>query len=337
MPSDGIWVIVEQRGGKLQDVSLEAVSVGRKLADKLSAKVSAVLLGSNISELVPILAHHGADKVCLLDSPTVADYCPEFYTDALSDLIQVNQPTLVLCGHTSVGQDLAPRLAARLKTGLVTRCTSLSVENDQAITCIKPSYGDKASTRIVFAKGVTQIASIEPGAMEIAIPDTKRIAEVIPITAKFINEPKAKVVNFIKGNPKTVSITEAEVIVSGGAGVGSVDNWHLIEELAEALGASVSASRPAVDIGCVTPERQVGLSGKTVSPRLYIACGISGSLQHTMGMKGSKMIIAVNKDRSAPMVKMSDVKVVGDLLQLLPVITSHIREYTQNRIMKKVK
>ena len=337
MPSDGVWVIAEQRGGELQDVSLEVVSEGKKIADKLSARVSAVLLGSNIGELVPILAHHGADKVWLLDSPAVADYCPELYTDALSDLIQANQPTLVLCGHTYIGQDLAPRLAARLKTGLVTCCTSLSVENGGVITYTKPSYGDKASTRIVFAKGEPQVASIKPGVMDIATPDTKRIAEVIPITAQFNREPKAKVVNFVKGDPKTVSLTEAEVIVSGGAGVGGVENWHLIEELAEALGASIAASRPAVDAGCVKPERQVGQSGKTVSPRLYIACGISGSLQHTMGMKDSKLIIAINKDPYAPIFKMSDVKVVGDLRQLLPAITSHIREFIQSRVLTKVK
>lgn len=337
MPSDGVWVIAEQRGGKLQDVSLELVSEGKKVADKLPAKLNAVLAGSDIAELAPILAHHGADKVWLLDSPALADYCPEFYTDALTDLIQANQPSLVLCGHTSIGQDLAPRLAARLQTGLVTSCTSLSVEKGGVIAYTKPSYGDKASTNIVFARGKPQVASIKPGIMDIATPNTKRTAEVMPVTPQFNREPKAKVVNFIKADPKTVSLTEAEVIVSGGGGVGGAENWHLIEELAEVLGASVAASRVAVDGGWVKSERQVGQTGKTVSPRLYIACGISGAIQHTMGMKDSKLIIAINKDRNAPIFKLADVKVVGDLRQLLPAITDQVRELTKSRDLTKVK
>jgi electron transfer flavoprotein alpha subunit len=337
MPSDGVWVIAEQRGGELQDVSLELVSEGRKAADKLPAKLNAVLVGSDIAGLAPILGHHGADKVWLLDSPAVADYCPEFYTDALTDLIQANQPTLVLCGHTSIGQDLAPRLAARLQTGLVTSCTGLSVEKGGVIAYTKPSYGDKASTNIVFAQGKPQVASIKPGIMDIATPNTKRTAEVIAVTPQFSREPKARVVNFIKADPKTVSLTEAEVIVAGGGGLGGAEGWHLIEELAEALGASVAASRVAVDAGWVKSERQVGQTGKTVSPRLYIACGISGAIQHTMGMKDSKLIIAINKDRNAPIFKLADVKVVGDLLQLLPAITNQVRELTRSRDLRKVK
>jgi electron transfer flavoprotein alpha subunit len=338
MPSiGGVWVIVEQRGGKLQDVSLELVSEGKKVADKLPAKVSAVLLGNNIAELVPILAHHGADRVWVLDSPALADYCPELYTDALTDLIQANQPTLVLCGHTAIGQDLAPRLAARLKTGLVTGCTSLSVEKGGIIAYTKPSYGDKASANIVFAKGQPEVASIKPGVMDIAAPNTRRTAEVIPVTPQFSSEPKTKVVNFIKADPKTVSLTEAEVIVAGGGGVGGAENWHLIEELADALGCSVAASRVAVDAGWVKSERQVGQTGKTVGPRLYIACGISGAIQHTMGMKDSKLIVAINKDRNAPIFKLADVKVVGDLRQLLPAITSEVRELTKKRGLTKVK
>lgn len=337
LSNGGVWVIAEQRGGKLQDVSLELVSEGKKVADKLLVKLNAVLLGSNITELVPNLAYHGADKVWVLDNPALANYCPEFYTDALTDLIQANQPTLVLCGHTSIGQDLAPRLAARLKTGLVTGCTSLLVEKGGVIAYSKPSYGDKASTNIVFAKGKPQIASIKPGIMDIATPNTRRTAEVIPVNPRFEHEPKARVVNFIKGDPKTVSLTEAEVIVSGGGGVGGTENWHLIEEMTEALGASVAASRVAVDAGWVKSERQVGQTGKTVCPQLYIACGISGAIQHTMGMKDSKLIIAINKDRNAPIFKLADVKVVGDLRQILPAITSQIRELTKSRDLTKVK
>ncbi len=327
MPSKGgVWVLAEQREGRLQEVSLELVSEGRKLADKLGEQLGAVIVGSDIAELAQPLVHLGADKVWLLDSPLLATYCPEFYTDALAHLIEANHPTIVLSGDTSIGQDLAPRLAARLKTGLVTECTALSLDQEGLVVPTKPSYEGKASSTVVYLKARPQMATVKPGIMDTGTPDPSLTAEVVKLTPECRSKLKTKVGGFIKADPKTVSLNEVESIVAGGGGVGSADNWRLIEELAEELGASVAASRIAVDAEWVTSDKQVGQTGKTVSPRLYIACGISGAIQHTMGMKDAKLIIAINKDRNAQIFKLADVGVVGDLMETVPAIIQLLRE-----------
>ncbi len=331
MPSEGgVCVLAEQRGGQLQEVSLELVSEGRKLADKLGEQLSAVVVGSDIAELAQPLIHLGADKVWLLDSPLLATYCPEFYTDALAHLIETNRPTIVLSGDTAIGQDLAPRLAARLKTGLVTECTALSLDQEGLVVLTKPSYGGKASSIVVCPKARPQMATVKPGIMDTGTPDPSLTAEVVKLTPECSGELKTKVVDFIKADPKTISLSEAESIVAGGGGTGSTENWRLIEELAEALGASVAASRVAVDARWAGSDRQVGQTGKTVNPKLYIACGISGAIQHTMGMKDAKMIIAINKDRNAPIFKMADVSIVGDLMEIVPAIIQRLRELTKS-------
>ena len=327
MPSEGgVWVLAEQREGRLQEVSLELVSEGRKLADKLGEQLGAVIVGSDIAELAQPLVHLGADKVWLLDSPLLATYCPEFYTDALAHLIEANHPTIVLAGDTSIGQDLAPRLAARLKTGLVTECTALSLDEEGLVVLTKPSYGGKASSIVVCPKARPQMATVKPGIMDTGTPDPSLTAEVVKLTPECRSKLKTKVVGFIKADPKTVSLSEVESIVAGGGGVGSADNWRLIEELAEELGASVAASRIAVDAEWITSDKQVGQTGKTVSPRLYIACGISGAIQHTMGMKDAKLIIAINKDRNAQIFKLADIGIVGDLMDTVPAIIQLLRE-----------
>jgi len=327
----GLWVLAEQRSGQLKEVSLELVSEGRTLADKLGEQLSAVVVGSDIAGLAEPLVHLGADKVWLLDSPLLAAYCPEPYTDALVQLIEANGPAIVLTGDTSISQDLAPRLAARLKTGLVTECTALSLDQEGLLSPTKPSYGGKASSTVVCPEARPQIVTVKPGIMDMGVPDPSRTAEVVKITPHFGGQFKTRVVDFIKADPKTVSISEAEFIVAGGGGAGSAENWQLIEELAEVLGASLAASRVAVDAGWVTSDRQIGQTGKTVSPRLYIACGISGAIQHTMGMKDSKLIIAINRDRNAPIFKLADVKVIGDLMEIVPAMAHHLRELTKSR------
>jgi len=327
MPYEGeIWVVAEQRGGQLQEVSLELVSEGRKLADRLGQRLGAVVVGSDIAELAQPLVHLGADKVWLLDNHLLADYCPEFYSDALVPLIEANCPSMVLSGDTSIGRDLAPRLAARLKAGLVTECTALSLDQEGLLLHTKPSYEGKASSTVVCLKASLQMATIKPGVMDIGVPDPSRTAEVVKLTPECNGKLKTKVVGFIKADPKTVSLGEAESIVAGGGGVGSADKWPLIEELANELGASVAASRVAVDAEWVTSDRQVGQTGKTVSPRLYVACGISGAMQHTMGMKDSKLIVAINTDRNALIFKVADVGIVGDLKEIVPAIIQHLRE-----------
>ena len=322
----GVCVLAEQREGQLQEVSLELVSEGRKLADKLGERLGAVVIGSDIAKLAQPLVHLGADKVWLLDSPLLADYCPEFYTDALVRLIEANRPAIVLSGDTCIGRDLAPRLAARLKTGLVTECTTITLDQEGLVLHTKPSYEGKVSSTVVCLKARPQMATVMPGVMDTGVPDPSRTAEVVKLTPECNGRLRIKVVGFTKADPKTVSLSEAESIVAGGGGVGSADNWRLIEELAEELVASVAASRIAVDAEWVTSDRQVGQTGKTVSPRLYVACGISGALQHTMGMKDSRLIVAINKDRNAPIFKVADVGIIGDLHEVVPAIIQHLRE-----------
>jgi len=327
MSSQGdVWVIAEQREGQLEEVSLELVSEGRKLSDKLTRHLNAIVVGSDIAELAQSLIHLGADRVWLLDSPLLATYSPELYTDALVPLIEANSPGIVLAGDTSIGRDLAPRLAARLKVGLVTGCTAVSLNQEGLLLHTKPCYEGKASSTVICPEARPQMATIKPGIMDSAVPDQSRTAEIVKLTPQCSGQLKTKVVDFIKADPKTVSLKEAEIIITGGGGIGNAENWYLIEELAELLGASVAASRVAVDAQWATSDRQVGQTGKTVNPRLYVACGVSGAIQHTMGMKDSKLIIAINTDRNAPIFKVADVGIIGDLKEVVPVVVKHLRD-----------
>ncbi|MDO8490914.1 MAG: electron transfer flavoprotein subunit alpha/FixB family protein [Dehalococcoidia bacterium] len=330
MPVDkGIWVLAEQRGGELQEVSLELVSEGRKLADKLKEELSVVLLGHNVAPMAATFGQHGADTVYHVDSPHLTNYVAEFYTDVIANLLKEHRPRLAMCGATSIGKDLGPRLAARLKVGLVSDCVNLIVAEDGSLVLTKPTYGGKTYSN-VGCINKPQLATVRTGLMEIKkarIPKKPQVVEVKPEMDP--NKLRCKVVGFVKADPKTVSLTEAEIIVSGGRGIGSKENFKIIEDLAEALGASVACSRVPVDEGWASFEKQVGQTGKTVTPRLYVACGISGAIYHAMGMKDSKAIIAINSDKNAPILKLADVGVVGDLHAILPELTAQLKELKQ--------
>ena len=326
MPVDkGIWVLAEQRSGELQEVTLELISEGRKLADKLKEELTVVLVGHNVSPMIAVFGQHGADIVYQVDNPHLANYAAEFYTDVIADLLKEHRPRLALCGATSLGKDLGARLAARLKVGLVSDCVNMTVAEDGSLVLTKPTFGGRTYTN-VGCINKPQLATVRTGLMEVKkawIPKTPQVVVVKPEIDP--NKLRVKVVGFVKADPKTVSLTEAEVIVSGGRGIGSKDNFKIIEDLAEALGASVACSRVPVDEGWAPFERQVGQTGKTVTPRLYFACGISGAIYHTMGMKDSKAIIAINTDKNAPILKLADVGVVGDLHAILPELTAQLK------------
>lgn len=330
MPADkGIWVLAEQRDSELQEVSLELVSEGRKLADKLKEELSVVLLGHNVAPMVATFGQHGADAVYHADSPHLANYSPELYTDVIANLLKEQRPRLAVCAATSIGRDLGPRLAARLKVGLVSDCVNMSVAEDGSLVLTKPTFGGKTYSN-VGCTNKPQLATVRTGLMEIKKARIPRKPQVTEVKAELDpGKARCKVVGFIKADPKTVSLTEAEVIVAGGRGVGSKDAFKIIEDLAEALGASVACSRVPVDEGWAPFERQVGQTGKTVTPRLYVACGISGAIYHTMGMKDSKAIIAINTDKNAPILKLADVGVVGDVHAILPELTAQLRELKQ--------
>jgi electron transfer flavoprotein alpha subunit len=324
-----VWVLVEQVAGELQRASLELLGGARDIADKLDAELCAVHAGANAADLEEALAHHGADKVCFLESSSQGPYANETLADILISLIEEQSPIIVLLAANSRGQDLAPRLAAGLKTSLVSDCTLLDVSEDGRVLQTKPVYGDNAWATITSTSSLSQIATIKPGTMRAKSPDRTRKAEVIVVACE-TREPCARVVDYIPADPKTVSLEEAEVIVSCGRGVRSPGNVQLIEELAEVLGGSIAASRMAVDDGLVPSQRLIGMSGKTVAPRLYIACGISGAIHHTMGMRNSDTIVAINTDRNAPIFQLATVGIVGDLREVVPAITREIRRVCGN-------
>jgi len=320
----GIWVFAEYDEGEISDVSLELLSEGRRFADKLGEELCAVLVAHSVLPLSDRLGDYGADRVYLVDSPLL-DSSVELQVQSLSGLIRQRKPRILLCGDTSFGRDAAARLAAALKTGLASNCTALDITQDGLLLQTKPVYGDKASVTLICPTARPQIATVVPGVLEMKRSKTAKRAEVIRVEPQLDSGvPCARVIRFEKGDPKTMSLDEAPIIVSGGRGVGSRENFQLLERLAEVLGGVVAGSRMAVDGGYVPPTKQVGQTGKTVTPKLYIACGISGSTYHTMGMKDSKVIVVVNRDRNAPMFKLADLGIMGDLLEIVPAITNEL-------------
>lgn len=328
MPTDkGVWIFVEQHTGEVRDVSLELLSEGRKIADKLGEEVCALVMGRDIHGQTDKLAHYGTNRIYVVESTLCQSYSAEIYTQVLVDLIAKHRPKIVLFGATSIGKDLASRVAARLKTGLVSGCTSLDVNEQGLILLTKPVYEGHVSATIVFANASPQIATIRPGMMELESPNASLKAERVIVSPDLSKmKPRSRVVDFIRADPKTVSVDETDIIVAGGGGVGSGENFRFVEELAQVLGGAVGASRIPVDEGWVSFDKQIGQTGKTVEPSLYIACGISGTIYHTMGMKDSKVIVAINKDRNAPIFKLADIGIVGDFLEVVPAIISLLRK-----------
>jgi electron transfer flavoprotein alpha subunit len=315
----------------LQDVSLEVMSEGRRIAEKLGEELCVVLVGSNIRDLADSLAFHGADKVYLVDTPLLSEYCSELYVQVISALISGRGPNIVLCGATWIGRDLAARLAARLKTGLVSDCVSLNLSEEGLLLQTKPAYGGKVHVTVICPTARPQIATVRPGTMEIRRPRIAKRAELIKLSPELdTTQRRTKVVGFLHADPKTISVDEAEIIVAGGGGVGSAEGFEMLAELADVLGGSLAGSRVPVDKGWIPSERQIGQTGKTVAPKLYIACGISGSIYHNMGMRDSRLVVSINKDRNAPIFKISDVCLVGDLLEIVPAIIRQLRGTEQS-------
>lgn len=323
---DEVWVILEQREAVLNDVSWELVSQGREIADKLNQRLCAVVIGSDIAAVGKCLDHSGVDEAYLLDNPNLDTYSCELYTHALSRLIEERAPQIVLWSTTPNGSDFASRVAAKLRTGLVSNCVAFDLDEQGLLLQTKPSYGGKVCSTIISPNTKPQLTTVRPGIIEIKGLHSSKKVKVTKISPHFdINKFSIRVADFIKADPLTLSLEEAEVIVAGGRGAGSDENFGLLEELAKALGGVVAGSRIAVDNRWVPREKQVGQSGKTVKPRLYIACGISGSSHHILGMKDSETIVAINTDPDAPIFKVADMGIVGDLLEVVPALTDEIR------------
>jgi electron transfer flavoprotein alpha subunit len=323
----GVWAVAEQRDGAFRKITYEIVSEGRRLADKLGQKLTAVVLGSSIKEKAAELAKYGADTVMVADDPRLGQYTTDAYTEVLSQLIKAGDPAVVIMGASVQGKDLAGRLAGRLGIAMAQDCTAFSIENGEFIA-IRPIYAGKAYAKVGFANSVPAMATARPNVMSVLPPDEGRKAEVVAATFSLDDSAlKTKVVDTVKDASGKVDLTEADKIVSGGRGMKGPENFKILEDLAAVIGASVGASRSAVDAGWRPHSDQVGQTGKVVSPNLYIACGISGAIQHLAGMSTSKVIVAINKDPEAPIFQKADYGVVGDLFEVVPALTEAVKKY----------
>ena len=322
----GVWVFAEQRHGELQKVSLEILGESRRLANELGVKLTAVLLGNNIGHLANKLGEYGADEVLVADHAELENYTTDGYTKVLCDLVNDKKPGIFFIGATFIGRDLGPRVAARLKTGLTADCTSLAVEVENgALLATRPAFGGNIMATIACPDHRPQMATVRSGVFS-RLTEKNYDFTVENVEVKLeASDIRTTILEIVKANKEVVDISEAKVIVSGGRGVGSKENFTLLQELADAFGGVVGGSRGAVDKGWIERDYQVGQTGKTVRPSIYIACGISGAIQHVAGMQESDMIIAINKDETAPIMKVADYAIVGDLNKVIPEMISELK------------
>lgn len=317
----GILVLAEQRGGVVASVAHELLSKARQLADERGVELSALLLGHQVEHLADELYASGADRVILVDAPELAHYLTEPYTYAIAQVIEQKRPEIVLLGATTLGRDLGPRLSARLMTGLTADCTQLDLSEEGHLMMTRPAFGGNLCATILCKEHRPQIATVRPGVMRRSTSTVNSRGELERISLTFPNgSGRVRLKSIETSDKHAVDITQAKVLVSGGRGVGTGDGLSKLQELATLLSGEVSASRAIVDEGLIGHERQVGQTGKTVRPDLYIACGISGAIQHLAGMEESEYIIAINKDRYAPIMEVADLAIVGDLHQIVPAL-----------------
>ena len=326
----GVWVFAEQREGELQKVSLELLGEGRRQADKLGVKLTALLLGNNIEGLAKTLAEHGADEILVADDKLLEHYTTDAYTKVICDLVNERKPGILFVGATFIGRDLGPRIAARLNTGLTADCTSIDVDVENGdLLATRPAFGGNLMATIACPEHRPQMATVRPGVFAKVESDGANCKIEKVNVSLSDSEVRTKVLETVKTAKDIVDISEAQFIVSGGRGVGSKENFALLEELAKVLGGTVAGSRAAVEKGWIENAYQVGQTGKTVKPTIYIACGISGAIQHVAGMQDSDMIIAVNKDETAPIMKIADYAIVGDIKNVLPELIAQAKEIVE--------
>ena len=322
----GIWIIVEHSKAEIRKVSLELISQGRIIADKTGEPLVAVILGKDITALADQVAAYGADKVIIVEDEKLADYTTGAYTSVLNKIIRKEEPQAVLLGNTAVGKDLAPRLAQRLGVGMASDCTGMEFDEENFLTFRRPMYGGKAFAQVV-ANVRPVLATIRPNTFPIADADAARKAEVVRETAEIDQDDLRAIVKEIAlAASQRPELIEANIIISGGRGMKGPENYCILEACADVIGAAVGASRAAVDAGWIEQKFQVGQTGKTVSPTLYIACGISGAIQHLAGMGTSKVIVAINKDPEANIFNLADYGVVGDLFEIVPMLTEELKK-----------
>ena len=323
----GVWVFAEYRNNRIAPVSLELLGAGRQLAEKRNVELAAVLLGMDIEEPAKELIASGADKVYSANDPALADYTDDAYGNILEDLILEHKPEIVLAGATAMGRSLIPRVATLVKTGLTADCTALDIrEEDGVLLQTRPAFGGNVMATIVCPNTRPQMATVRPNIMKPDPSDPNRkgkIVDVIPDPGRMIS--RVKVLETVIEEPDQINITEADIVISGGRGLDDEKGFSLIREFADTLGGAVGASRAAVDSGWINYPHQVGQTGKTVCPKIYIACGISGAIQHLVGMQSSEVIIAINKDPDAPIFGIATYGIVGDLFEIVPRVIEKIK------------
>ena len=334
----GVYVFAQQVDNEVSGIALELIGKGKDLAKDLDTDVTAVLIGSDVKGLVDVLAEYGADKVIVVDDPELKEYRTEPYAHALSSVINEFKPDIMLVGATAIGRDLGPRVSARVHTGLTADCTQLDIgdfpmvavpgkeQKHNQLLMTRPAFGGNTIATIACPDFRPQMATVRPGVMQKAERVAGAKAEVIEFNPGFTPDNKyVEILEVVKAVSDVADIMDAKILVSGGRGVGSPENFKLLEDLAEALGGTVSCSRAVVDSGWKPRDLQVGQTGKTVRPQVYFAIGISGAIQHVAGMEESDIIVAINKDENAPIFDVADYGIVGDLNKIVPALTEQIK------------
>ncbi len=323
-----VMVFCEQREGHIEKVSKELVSKGRELADELGCSVRALVLGYNMKDDLNALIHLGADEVILVDEKELEIYMTEPYAKAMVSVVEDRKPDVILVGASTIGRDLAPRVSARINTGLTADCTKLEVDAEtQNLLMTRPAFGGNIMATIICPEHRPQMSTVRPGVMTMADADTARTGAITPFKIAFeAADQNVKILEVVKETKHKVNIEDANILVSGGRGVGKPENMSTLESLADKLGGTVSASRAVVDAGWIDRNNQVGQTGKTVRPDLYFACGISGAIQHLAGMEESEFIVAINKDETAPIFDSADLGIVGDVHKVIPELMKILPE-----------
>ncbi len=326
--SKAVWVFVEEENNEIAGVSYELLGKAKQLAKDLNTEVIGVYLGHNLKTKIKKLFHKGADKVILVDKPELKAFISENYARVITHLIKKYKPEIVLAGATTMGRSLVSRIAVKIHTGLTADCTGLDIDKEKKILVqTRPAFGGNVMAQIITPNHRPQMATVRHKVMSELEEDTSRIGEVIKedIDGQFIDK-RIRFIDFIKEEGYKVNLTDADIIVSGGRGLQAPENFKLVKELAGVLEAAVGSSRAAVDSGWIPYSHQVGQTGRTVAPKIYIACGISGQIQHLVGMQSSKIIVAINKDPDAPIFKIANYGIVGDIFEVVPSLTKKMKE-----------
>ena len=323
----GVWVFAEQHKGSVSSVAIELLGEGRKLADKKNTKLSAVFIGHGIREKAKVLIAYGADIVYIADDPALKDFNDDSYAAILTTLAKQHKPEIILAGATAIGRSFFPKVASALYTGLTADCTALDIDAETGhLHQTRPAFGGNIMATIVTPNHRPQMATVRHKVMKPAPRNDSRTGDIVDVKYTQSGDLRTKVITTIEELSETVNICEADIIVAGGRGLGGAKNFQLLEELAKVLGGAVAATRGAVDEGWIPYSHQVGQTGKTVCPKLYIACGISGAIQHVAGMQSSEVIVAINKDPDAPIFNVATYGIVGDVHEVVPIMIKKLRE-----------